>query len=115
MLEGHHLTHGREPDDRGAFPTAVVTFDQVKATRRQNEEAAVYRPAIAARLLDEGRDGCALALERPVPARWAHRRNRCELPVVEMEVDRRADIHITHSVAVGEAEGRLGPEVTPNA
>src|SRR5579885_1557819 len=115
VLEGHHLPHGGETDDGRAFPGTVIALNQVEAARRQHEVAAVDEAAVAARLLDEGGDRVAVAFQRAVAPRRAHRGDGGELAVAEVEVDRRADVEIADAVAVSEAEGLIVLDVVGDA
>src|SRR6476659_8436035 len=105
MLKLHHLSHGREPDDRRTFPTAVIAFDEIETARGQNEKAAIDQATVAARLFDERRHRIPLTLQRPIAAGGTHRRDSRKLAVLEVEFDGRANIQIAQSISVGETEG----------
>src|SRR6185503_8795506 len=94
MLEGHHLAHRGEPDDRRTFPRAVVAIDQLEAAWRQHEIAAVNEAAVTWRLFDEGFDGIAVSLQRAVTSRRAHRSDGRKPAVGQVKIDRRADIEV---------------------
>src|SRR6185312_4642240 len=72
MLEGHHLAHRGEPDDRRTFPSTVVAIDQIEAARREHEITAIDEATVTRRLFDERFHSVAVALQRAIAARRTH-------------------------------------------
>ena len=87
MLKRHHLSHGRKPDDRRAFPTAVVAFDEIETARRQNEKAAIDQATVAAGLFNERGYSLALTLQGPIAPGRAHCRDGRKLAMAYVEFD----------------------------
>src|SRR5439155_22852926 len=100
----HHLPHCREPDDRRAFPTDVVAFDEIEAARRQHEKAAIDQTAVAARLLDKCGHQIALTLQRSIAPGRTHCRDGRKLSMAHVKFDGRSNVQIAESITVGKTE-----------
>ena len=107
MLEGHHLSHRREPNDREL--SQLLSSPSIRSRQRgeRMKKPPLISPPSPRGFSMKAVTAVALALERAVAARRPHRRDRRELPMAKVEFDRRADIQIAQPVAIGEAEGWL--------
>src|SRR5579872_5413075 len=98
MPVGLQLSVTREVPQRRVLPVDVVAGDVIHHPRREDKEAAVDQAALLGRLLDEGSDPIAVQIQRAKAGGWAYRGDRRQLAVRDVELDRRGDIEIGHTV-----------------
>src|SRR5262245_12856819 len=81
MLEGHHLSHCREPDDWRDLPADIIAFDEIEAARRQDEKPAIDQPTVAARFFDERLHYVPLTFQGAITPRRTHSCHSRQLPM----------------------------------
>src|SRR5688572_3965130 len=104
MFIGHHFPHLRKSRKGLSLPDGLVPFDQVQASERQDEEAAVDQITVTAWLLEKTGHSITRPLQCSKTTGRSDRRKGCPAAMLLVKGKFSTDIQITYAIAVRKAE-----------
>ncbi len=107
VLIGHQFGTGCQLLQRTGLPAGPIALDQVKASRRQDKEAAVDLAAVTARFLVKPPHLLAVEVQGAITARRSNGSDRSQATMGLVKLALGGDIDIRHPITIGKKEKRL--------